>query len=158
MTVLRFLAGLMLAATLPLPALAQDRPVSLKGRWHEDFVHAAPTPQHPKRLALDVTLDDGKSFAATRTIELADGAIVRQALHAEYDGKPHPVEGGPPGETIAISHGAGDRFLFEDDTADGERSTAICLVAPDRRSYTCGGADTDGKGGVVPWLSRIVRD
>ena len=154
------LSSLCLAASvfIAVPAIAQDQPVSFKGKWHLDIAQSSGQPPFPKSISLEVTVDDGKNYASTRTIVGADGKTTIYSLHASYDGKPYQIEGAPQGQTAALTHVTNTSFQIEFRFPDNSDLKVTCTFSTDRNTVTCEGTDTDAKGIGSPTKVVWVRD
>jgi hypothetical protein len=138
---------------------AADQPVSSQGRWHVDFDRSdVPYGPRPNSVMLDVVRDDEQAYEATETVVQPDGKIRTEQIKAEYDGKPHAVEGSPDHITISMTRLAEDRRYIKLDTPNGFHAAMLCSFSDDLKVMTCDTMFTDPQGRITPAKSVYVRD
>jgi hypothetical protein len=89
---------------------------------------------------LDISIDDGRVFQATETIEGVDGKTLTETIRAADDGKPYGVEGSPFPLTVMVDH-AGDGPLVITMMAGRTRGRQVCRFGNDRNTTVCGETD-----------------
>jgi hypothetical protein len=153
------IVALAVLAITMLPADAADQPISSEGRWHVDFDRSdVPYGPRPNSVMLDVVRDDEQAYEATETVVQPDGKIRTEQIKAEYDGKPHAVEGSPDHITISMTRLAEDRRYIKLDTPNGFHAAMLCSFSDDLKVMTCDTMFTDPQGRITPAKSVYVRD
>jgi hypothetical protein len=153
------LVGFAALATTELRAGAADQPVSSVGHWHVDFDRSVVASEpHPRSVTLDVIRDDEQAYEATETVVEPDGKIRTEHIEAEYNGKPHTVEGSPEQITMSITRSVEGSRYIKLNTRIGFHAEILCTLSRDLNVMTCDEMITDPKGGITPAKSVYVRD
>jgi hypothetical protein len=146
-----------LAALVASAAVAAE-PAPFVGEWHWNGAASvgAPGEQKPRDVVLSITSADAAHVAWRLTMIDENGQRHEQSFSGTGDGKSVAVTGNATGSMAAFTvtpTALQAVYTYPDGAAD--RST--CALSADRKTMTCHGVESDGKGHTAPYTDVYDR-